>query len=214
MKTGTGSDQDDRCLSRFQHPLTEARSRWEVAQDTKCLVEQEFSQGELLAHYSAGRLHFAADDPAPTKTTGHSAKPAPIQDHRGKEKRTLQRRWSALEPLTRLGRAPQEIDYTNRVGELQNEGKNFSARTLHRYYHAWLRAGKDRMARVPRGARARQSRGARKSSLLEKHPQIRKLVDEAIQAIYLTKARRPIGASPIFAQVGGARADGHAVQLE
>ena len=96
--------------------------------------------------------------------------------------------------LTLLGRAPQEIDYTNRVAELQGESKDFSARTLRRYYQAWLLAGKDRMALVPRVARAGQSRGARKSSLLEKHPQIRKLVDEAIQAVCLTKARRPISA--------------------
>ena len=165
-----------------------------VAQDVKFLVEQEFSLEELLAHYSAGRLRFAADDAAPTKTKPPSAKPAAIQDLKGQEKRTLQRRWSALEPLTLLGREPQEIDYTNRVVELRNENKDFSARTLRRYYRAWFDAGKDRMALVPRVARAAQSRGARKSSLLEKHPQIRKLVDEAIQAIYLTKARRPISA--------------------
>ena len=36
--------------------------------------------------------------------------------------------------------------------------------------------------------------GVRKTALLEKHPQIRKLVDEAIQTVYLTKARRPISA--------------------
>jgi len=165
-----------------------------VAQDTKFLVEQEFSQEELLAHYSAGRLRFAADDTAPTKTKPPTVKPAPIQDLTAHEKRSLQRRWSALEPLTLLGRAPQEIDYTNRVAELQGEGQDFSARTLRRYYQAWLLAGKDRMALAPRIARAGQSRGARKSSLLEKHPQIRKLVDEAIQAVYLTKARRPISA--------------------
>jgi len=165
-----------------------------VAQDVKFLVEQEFSQEELLAHYSAGRLRFAADDMVPSKTKPPTVKPAPIQDLSAKEKRSLQRRWSALEPLTLLGRAPQEIDYTNRAAELQGESKDFSARTLRRYYQAWLLAGKDRMALVPRVARAGQSRGARKSSLLEKHPQIRKLVDEAIQAVYLTKARRPISA--------------------
>ena len=33
-----------------------------------------------------------------------------------------------------------------------------------------------------------------KRRILEKHPQIRKLVDEAIQTVYLTKARRPISA--------------------
>ncbi|MCY2990142.1 MAG: hypothetical protein NTY19_20050 [Planctomycetota bacterium] len=41
----------------------------------------------------------------------------------------MQRRWSALEPLTGLGCAPQEIDYTNRVAELRGEGKDFSDAT-------------------------------------------------------------------------------------
>ena len=46
-----------------------------VAQDTKFLVEQEFSQEELLAHYSAGRLRFASDE-AGTPTNRPRAKPA------------------------------------------------------------------------------------------------------------------------------------------
>ena len=80
----------------------------------------------------SNRLRFAADDTVPSKTTPPTVKPAPIQDLTAKEKRSLQRRWSALEPLTLLGRAPQEIDYTNRVAELQDESKDFSARTLRR----------------------------------------------------------------------------------
>jgi putative transposase len=141
-----------------------------------------------------GRLRFVTDDTAPTNRKPPAVKPAPIQDLTAKEKRVLQRRWSALEPLTLLGHVPQEIDYTSRAEELHGEGENLSARTLHRYYQAWLRAGKDRMALAPRVKRPGQSRGARKTSLLKKYPQIRKLVDEAIQAIYLTKARRPISA--------------------
>ena len=35
-----------------------------VAQDTKFHTEQEFSQEELLAHYAAASLRFAADDSA------------------------------------------------------------------------------------------------------------------------------------------------------
>ena len=33
-----------------------------IAQDTKFLVEQEFSQTEILAHYTEGRLRFGAAD--------------------------------------------------------------------------------------------------------------------------------------------------------
>jgi predicted site-specific integrase-resolvase len=48
-----------------------------VAQDTKFLVEQEFSQEEILNHYSAGRLRFAsaeadATDRKPAQETRHT----------------------------------------------------------------------------------------------------------------------------------------------
>lgn len=164
-----------------------------VAQDTKFLVEQEFSQEELLAHYSAGQLRFASDEEQAPQRKPASAKPAPVQELTAQQKRVLQRRWQAIEPLTQSGLVPQENDYANRAAELERDDRCFSARTLRRYFQAWLQAGKDRMALVPRHDR-RRKHGARKSALLEKYPQVRKLVDEAIQTIYLTKARRPISA--------------------
>ena len=165
-----------------------------VAQDVKFLVEQEFSQEELLAHYSAGRLRFASDEAQAPQRKPAPAKPAPIQELTAQQKRVLQRRWQAIEPLTQSGLVPQESDYANRAAELERDDKCFSARTLRRYFHAWLQAGKDRMALVPRNDGRRRKNGVRKTALLEKHPQIRKLVDEAIQTVYLTKARRPISA--------------------
>jgi hypothetical protein len=43
------------------------------------------------------------------------------------------------------------------------------------------------------GSRHRRYR-VRRNALLAKHPRLRKLVDDAIQSVYLTKARRPISA--------------------
>ena len=165
-----------------------------VAQDTKFRTEQEFSQEELLAHYAAARLRFATDDSATSDHKPPTSKTAPLEHLSTKERRTLQRRWAALEPLTQMGRDPEENDYAQRAAELKRRSKSFSARTLRRYYQAWLAAGKDRMALVPRSTGASRERRRRKTGMLETYPQICKLVDEAIQTVYLTKARRPISA--------------------
>jgi putative transposase len=164
-----------------------------VAQDAKFLVEQEFAQDELLGHYAAGRLQFAGNGQQAEDREASSKKPATVKAVTTQQKRILQRRWKAIEPLAQSDLAPQESDYAARAAELQRDGKQISARTLRRYYQAWLQAGKDRMALVPRGDRTRRG-GTRKTALLEKYAQIRKLVDEAIQSVYLTKARRPMSA--------------------
>ena len=110
------------------------------------------------------------------------------------EQRRLQRRWHALEPLTKLLGPPTENDFVLRSEDLQQEGISCSARTLRRYYRAWQRAGKDRLALLPRvdrkGARGRP----RRNSWLHKHPQVKRLMEEAIGTVYLNKARRPISA--------------------
>jgi len=164
-----------------------------VAQDTKFLVEQEFAQDELLGHYAAGRLQFAGNGQQAENCEASSKKPATVKAVTTHQKRILQRRWKAIEPLTQSDLTPQENDYAARAAELQRDGKQISARTLRRYYQAWRQAGKDRMALMPIGDRMRQGR-TRRTALLEKYPQIRKLVDEAIQSVYLTKARRPMSA--------------------
>jgi hypothetical protein len=51
-----------------------------------------------------------------------------------------------LEPLTKLLGFPCESDYALRAEDLRREGIRCSARTLRRYYRAWQRAGKDRLA--------------------------------------------------------------------
>ena len=56
-----------------------------------------------------------------------------------------ERRWHALEPLTKLLGLPVESDYTLRSEDLQREGITCSARTLRRYFRAWHRAGKHRL---------------------------------------------------------------------
>ena len=164
-----------------------------IAQDTKFLVEQEFSQDELLGHYSSGRLRFASNGAPSSSGQSTCGKPATVRALNAQQKRVLQHRWQAIEPLTQSGITPQETDYATRAAELQQDGRRVSARTLRRYYQAWMQAGKDRMALAPRKDRTRRG-GTRKTALLERYPQIRKLVDEAIQSVYLTKARRPIAA--------------------
>ena len=132
-----------------------------VAQDVKFLVEQEFSQEELLAHYSAGRLRFASDEAQAPQRKPAPAKPTPIQELTGSRNACCMR-WQAIEPLTQSGLVPQESDYANRAAELEHDNKCFSARTLRRYFHAWLQAGKDRMALVPRNEGRRRKNGVRK----------------------------------------------------
>ena len=165
-----------------------------IAQDAQFIVEQEFSATKILSHYAEGRLRFAGDDSQ--RSSAQPAKPRPrtIQDLSEHVQRRLQRRWHALEPLTKLLRPPTEGDFVLRAEDLRHEGISCSARTLRRYYRAWQRAGKDRLALLSRvdrkGARGRP----RRNSWLHKYPQVKRLIEEAISTVYLNKARRPISA--------------------
>jgi putative transposase len=165
-----------------------------IAQDVKFLVEQEFSSATILSQYAEGRLRFATDDSQRSATRHPRHRPKTIQDLSDRQQQLLQRRWHALEPLTTLSCPPTENDYSLRSEDLQKEHISCSARTLRRYYRAWQRAGKDRLALLPQvnhsGARGR----SRRNSGLHKYPQVKHLVDEAISAVYLNKARRPIAA--------------------
>ena len=165
-----------------------------IAQDTKFLVEQEFSQTEILAHYTEGRLRFGAADSTSSEPQSPASTPPIAVELTAQQKRILKQRWQLLEPLVRNGHTPQECEFEDRAAEAREQGIRCSARTLRRYYHAWLRAGKDRLALAPtNGGRSRRYR-TRRNALLEKHPRLRKLVDDAIECVYLTKARRPISA--------------------
>lgn len=165
-----------------------------IAQDIKFLTEEEFSSSTILANYAEGRLRFASGDAAPSSSPPARLRPRTIQDLTEHGRQLLQDRWHALEPLTKMSGLPQQTDYVLRSEDLRREGISCSARTLRRYYRAWQRAGKDRLALLPRvdrrGARGRP----RRNGWLHKHPQVHRLMEEAIGAVYLNKARRPIAA--------------------
>ena len=120
--------------------------------------------------------------------------PGPFRTSASSQRQLLQRRWHALEPLTKLLGLPRESDYALRSEDLRQEGIICSARTLRRYYRAWHRAGKDRLALLPRADRNGARGRPRRDSWLQKHPQVKRLVEEAIGTVYLNKARRPIAA--------------------
>ena len=165
-----------------------------IAQDAQFHVEQEFSQEEIHAHYAAGRLQFQID---PLRETSKPRSPGKTKRSRhltAEERKTLERRWRAIEPLTKLPGPPQETHYRQRAAELRSRRTPCSPRTLRRYYRAWQAAGKDRMALVP-AVRRRGGRGqSRRNGLWNRHPQLHQLMEEAIQIVYLNKARRPISA--------------------
>ena len=106
----------------------------------------------------------------------------------------LERRWRAIEPLTKLPGPPQETHYRERAAELRSRRTPCSARTLRRYYRAWHAAGKDRMALVPSMRRCGGRGRSRRNGLWNRHPQLHQLMEEAIQIVFLNKARRPISA--------------------
>jgi putative transposase len=165
-----------------------------IAQDAQFLVEQEFSSAAILSQYAEGRLRFATDDSQQPASRPPRTRPRTIQDLSQQQRQLLQRRWHALEPLTKLLGLPGESDYALRCEDLRREGICCSARTLRRYYRAWQRSGKDRLALISRADRKGARGCPRRNSWLHKHPQVHRLVEEAIGTVYLNKARRPIAA--------------------
>ena len=117
-----------------------------VAQDAQFHVEQEFSQQEIHAQYLEGRLQFQGEPLAATTKPRSPAKTKRLRHLTAQERKILERRWRAIEPLTKLPGTPREVDYRQREAELRAHRVRFSARTLRRYYRAWQTAGKDRMA--------------------------------------------------------------------
>lgn len=165
-----------------------------IAQDVQFHVEQEFSQQEIHAHYAAGRLQFQGEPLAETSKPRSNSEAKRSRNLTAEERKTLERRWRAIEPLTKLPGPPQETHYRQRATELRVRRTPCSGRTLRRYYRAWQVAGKDRMALVP-AVRRRGGRGqSRRNGLWRRHPQLHQLMEEAIQIVFLNKARRPISA--------------------
>ena len=90
-----------------------------VAQDVQFHVEQEFSQQEIHAHYAEGRLRFQGE-PTPANAKPRSpAKKNRLRHLTAQERKTLERRWRAIEPLTKLPGTPREADYRQRAAELR-----------------------------------------------------------------------------------------------
>jgi len=154
-----------------------------IAQDVKFLVEQEFSTTAILASYAEGRLRFASGDSSQSVSPPPRPRPRAIQDLTEHGRQLLQRRWHALEPLTKRLGLPGESDYALRCEDLRREGICCSARTLRRYYRAWQQAGKDRLALISRTDRKGARGCPRRNSWLHKHPQVHRLVEEAISTV-------------------------------
>ena len=161
-----------------------------VAEDLKFRVEHTCTETELLTEYTAGRLVFATQSPPLSQSPKQSTEPQVVQDLSPAEQEELLRRWEALEPLTLLGRTPIKAEFQARAEELAAAGKSCSCRSLQRYYRSWNSSGGHRLALLPSSAR-RGGRGhVRRHSLWSRYPLLRRLIDEAITAVYLTTARR------------------------
>ena len=137
-----------------------------VARDLKFQLEKTFSESEVLTLYAGGRLRFAIDGEARQETPSQETAARIVDDLSQQEQQELQRRWEAIEPLTKLTSGPTARDYRQRAAELIRIGKPCSARSLRRYVSAWKRAGRARLALVPSVARRGNRGRARRSSLL------------------------------------------------
>ncbi len=165
-----------------------------IAQDVQFHVEQEFSQQEIHTHYATGRLLFQTESVSETPKPHSPGKTRRSRHLTAEERKTLERRWRALEPLTKLPGPPLETHFEQRAAELRAVRTSCSPRTLRRYYRAWHAAGKDRMALVPAVRRCGGRGKSRRNGLWNRHPHLHQLMEEAIQIVYLNMARRPISA--------------------
>ncbi len=164
-----------------------------VSQDAKFHVEEEFSKTQLLSLYSEGRLRFATDEDSDNGQQ-RLVQPQSLGDLDDIRRGVIEFRWQAIEPLTKLTPVPTSDDYRRRSEELRAAGKKCSARSLRRYYQAWSKSGGDRLSLLPKTSR-RGGRGrSRRRGMLQRNPVLRRIVDEAIQSVFLTTARRPISA--------------------
>ena len=164
-----------------------------VALDLHFNVERTFTEPEVLALYMEGKLTFSQPIAASNKVLKRR-RPQAIFDLSPHEQYELDRRWQAIQPLTKLGRIPRRAEFLERSSELLQDNRPCSARSLQRFFKAWSRTEGDRLALLPQTAR-RGGRGRiRKHGLLGRNPHLCKLVDQAISNVYLTIARRPIAA--------------------
>jgi putative transposase len=156
-------------------------------------VEQTLLQSDILTRFNSGDLRFADSTDVVSDSVGREP-PIVLPDLSEADQKQLRARWNAIEPLTLLGRKPNDEDFRLRADELRTSAAPFSSRTLRRLFAAWLKSGQQRLALLTRTNR-RGGRGrARQHSWLKRFPILKKLVDQAIVNVYLTMARRPISA--------------------
>ncbi len=164
-----------------------------IAKDAKFQIEQQFSKDEILSLYVRGRLRFAVGDTGVSTATESSSHGRTIHDLNEHQQHILQHRWQAIEPLTRAS-SPSQTDFQQRSEELRNEGTNVSPRTLRRWCTTWRAAGNDRLALLPATLRSGGRGQHRRHSWLERFPHLKRIAEEAIENVYLSKARRPVSA--------------------
>ena len=156
-----------------------------IAEDLKFRVERSFTREEVLRLYAAGSLRFAGAEPA------EQGRPVVLQ---GEALERTKLRWRAIEPLTNLERAPMKEELLARKRELAEQQVTVSCRSLRRWLSRWRQSGRDRSALKTRDAHQGGRGKTRRHSWVERFPQLRKFVEEALNQVYLTTARRPISA--------------------
>lgn len=164
-----------------------------IAKDSKFNVEEELSESHILRLYSEGRLRFPAIKEQ-SQQQPSVATPIVMDDLGARERETIEYRWGAIKPLTSSLTKPTSDDFARRSQELRANGVACSERSLRRYWNAWDTAGRDRMALLPSNSRCGGRGSSRRHSMLQRNPTLRRIVDDAIQSVYLTMARRPISA--------------------
>ncbi len=164
-----------------------------VSQDTKFQLEEEYSESQLLSLYSEGRLRFAVDQPSHPDRK-RLTRPQNLRDLDDTARQVIEFRWRAIEPLTKLTTHPTSRDYRRRSEQLLSAGEKCSARSLRRYYKAWSQSGGDRLSLLPATSRCGGRGRSKRNGMLQRNSDLRRMVDEAIQSVYLTTARRPVSA--------------------
>jgi len=149
------------------------------------------SEEEILILYGQGEIAFSTAEESP-RTRPRKSRALP--DLTPEQQQLIRERWEAIEPLTRLTHHPTTSDYRRRAEQLCERGQAYSARTLRRFFDAWQRSGKDRLALRPRSHRCGGRGKNRPHGLLKRYPVLYRLVEQAVQDVYLTTARRPVSA--------------------
>ncbi|MCB9922230.1 MAG: transposase [Planctomycetaceae bacterium] len=164
-----------------------------VAEDIKFRIPRQFTRSDILTSYADGTLSFSAVDPIVNEAQGNVGSPV-VHDLTEQQQAVLRDRWSAIAPLADSDRQPTQDEFRERAAQLTVGGVRCSPRTLRRWWRAWHQAGKNRLALLPRTMRSGARGKRRRHGWLEKYPRLKQLADDAIQNVYLTKARRPISA--------------------